>query len=387
MSLTVISNFAANIARRHLGANDTEATSSLAKLSAGTRVLSAKDDAASLAVGSRLTAEISGLKQAAVNAGQAATMLQIADGAMAKINELLVRMKSLAVQSASGQLSATERIMLDTEYQALISEVDRIAHDTAFAGTLLVNGEVNIVASAASNYELVDGVHSLEFLGEHNNATLGKLLFLNGLWSAGVEDGTSNIDYTGSMLPGSNNGTDMLTGTVVKMTNVNSNDTVEVALNMSFDPSPSGFLGVGLYLLERTSVADFSYKVGTGAVTASDDIAVTVNSINAQALGVDGTDITTEAQADLASAAVDGAIDDLQSHRATVGANQNRLEFAISNLSIARENTDAARSQLLDLDAAAELTRFTSNQILVESGISMLAQANLLPQTLLRLFG
>ena len=390
MSLTFISNFAANIARRHVGANDTTATSSLAKLSAGTRVLSAKDDAASLAVGSRLTAEIGGLKQAAVNAGQAATMLQIAEGAMAKTNELLVRMKSLAVQSASGQLSATERSMLDTEYQALVSEVDRIAHDTAFAGTLLVHGEVNIVAATAPTYELQDGVRSLKFLGEHNDATAGLLRYAtSGLWSAAVRDGTSQILYTGSLPPEVHNGTNMYTGTVVKLTNVDSNDTVEVALNRAFQVSGSVAVdagAIGRYLLERTNIAGFTYKVGTGVVNAADDIAVTVNSINAQALGIDPTDITTASQADLASAAVDDAIDDLQSHRAAVGANQNRLGYAIANLAIVQENTDAARSQLLDLDAAAELSRFTSNQILVESGVSMLAQANLLPRSLLGLF-
>ena len=111
MPLNIISNFAANVAHRNLTMSDRDATASLAKLSAGTRVLAAKDDAASLAVGNRLNAEIVGLKQAAVNAGQAVSMLQIADGAMAEVNDILVRMKSLSVQAGSGQISATERQM------------------------------------------------------------------------------------------------------------------------------------------------------------------------------------------------------------------------------------------------------------------------------------
>src|SRR5690606_11975379 len=112
MPLNVISNFAANVAHRHLSMSDAAATNSVAKLSAGTRVLTAKDDAASLAIGSRLRAEVSALKQAQVNAGQAVSMLQIADGALSRINDILVRMKALAVQSSSGQLSDTERGML-----------------------------------------------------------------------------------------------------------------------------------------------------------------------------------------------------------------------------------------------------------------------------------
>ena len=154
---------------------------------------------------------------------------------------------------------------------------------------------------------------------------------------------------------------------------------VEVALNTAFDPSIPH--GIGRYQLERTSVAGFNYKVGTGATATADEISVTLNSVNAGALGIESTDITTAAQADLATSAVDDAINDLLIHRATVGANQNRLEYASANLAIIHENTDAARSRLLDLDVAAELSRLTSSQILVESGVSMLAQANLLPRT------
>ena len=385
MPLSVVSNFAANLAHRHLGASSATATSSLAKLSAGTRVLSAKDDAASLSVGNILSAEIGGLKQAAVNAGQGAAMLQVADGAMTTVNDLLLRMKALSVQAGSGQLSSTERTMLDTEFQALISEIDRVAHDTAFAGSLLVNGKINIPLQVAPDYELTDGVASLEFLGEHNNATLGSLLYLNGIWYAATREGPGPFTiFTGTMDPSSNNGTNMLSGTVVKMTNSASNDTVEVALNTAFDPSTNG--GIGQYLLERTNETAFTYKVGTGASDLADDIAVTMNSINATALGVDRSDITTASEADLASTAVSDAIDDLQVYRAVVGANQNRLGYAVANLTITTENLEAARSQLLDLDTAAEMSRFTSSQILVEAGVSMLAQATQLPQSLLRLF-
>ena len=142
MALTVISNYAANVAHRNLTMADGAVTSSLAKLSSGSRVVSAKDDAASLAIGSRLNLTVNALKQASVNAGQGVSMLQIADGAMAKVNDVLVRMKTLAVQSGSGQLSGTERSMLDTEYQALLSEVTRIAASTEFNGQALVNGSL-----------------------------------------------------------------------------------------------------------------------------------------------------------------------------------------------------------------------------------------------------
>ncbi|HET6521651.1 MAG TPA: flagellin, partial [Geminicoccaceae bacterium] len=104
MPLNVVSNYAANVAHRNLQMTDSAAARSLAKLSIGQRVVSARDDAASMAVGSRLNAEVQGLKQAVVNAGQANSMLQIADGAMGTVSDILTRMKTLAIQSSSGNL-------------------------------------------------------------------------------------------------------------------------------------------------------------------------------------------------------------------------------------------------------------------------------------------
>ncbi|MEX0759823.1 MAG: flagellin, partial [Tistlia sp.] len=164
MPLNVISNFAANVAHRHLTMSDAAASNSVAKLSSGSRVLSAKDDAASLAIGSRLRAEVSALKQAQVNAGQAVSMLQIADGALSRINDILIRMKSLSVQSSSGQLSNTERGMLNGEFTALRSEIDRIADDTEFNGTKLLNGSNTFAAATiGTNIEQADGIEQFIF--------------------------------------------------------------------------------------------------------------------------------------------------------------------------------------------------------------------------------
>ena len=160
MALNVISNFAANVAHRNLKRSDMEMTDSLSKLSAGTRVISAKDDAASMAIGSRLQAEVKALTQAAVNSGQAVSMLQVADGAMSRANDILLRMKTLAVQSGSGQLSGTERSMLDTEYQQLVSEIDRLALDTEFNGVQLTNGAIIVDRTLATDFNIADGVHA-----------------------------------------------------------------------------------------------------------------------------------------------------------------------------------------------------------------------------------
>jgi flagellin len=383
MSLNIISNFASNVAHRSLARADSQATTSLAKLSAGSRIISSKDDAASLALGSRLSAEVTGLKQALVNAGQAVSMLQIADGAMAQVNEVLTRMKSLAIQAGSGQLSGSERAILDTEYQVLATEINRIAVDTDFAGTQLVNGEkiVSLNSGTGSVYEVIDGVSSITLRGDHGTATSGTIDY------DGAGDFTVAIDgtnYTGSLDTASNDGTAMSSSTVVTLSNPASTSKVDIVLSQTFDYDSNkateqlDFTG--------SSTSDFTFKVGTGTSATADDISVTVNGIGRTALGLGATSITSADNADTASAAVSNAIDDIQIYRANIGASQNRLEFAAANISTALENTEAARSQLLDLDVASEMSNFVSKQLLIQVGVSMLAQANQLPQGLLALF-
>ena len=386
MPLNLISNFAANVAQRNLAMSDAAASTSLAKLSSGSRVVSAKDDAASLAVGSRLNAEVVGLKQASVNAGQAISMLQIADGAMAKVNDILVRMKSLAVQAGSGQLSGTERSMLDTEFQALVSEVDRIANDTDFAGTLLVDGSIAVTTASATDYAVAQGVQDITFVGDHSTASNAEISYneTTGAFSVSVVDGAATNIFTGSIASGTNDGTNMTTGTVVTLTNTNTTNKIDIALNTAFifnAANATGTLG-----LSGTTTTSFNFKVGTGTSATADEIIATINSINTSSLGVGTTSVSTKSSADLSSVAVSNAIDNLQNHRATIGANQNRLEFASANIATSVENTEAARSQLLDLDVASEMSNFVSKQILIQAGVAMLSQANQLPNHLLRLF-
>ena len=144
MPVNVVSNYAANVAHRNLQATDIAASNSLAKLSIGKRVVSARDDAASMAIGSRMQSEVMGLKQAVINAGQANSMLQIADGAMSTLSDILTRMRVLAMQAASQNLGDTERGFLDTEFQALLAEIDRVANDTEFNGTKLINASTTL---------------------------------------------------------------------------------------------------------------------------------------------------------------------------------------------------------------------------------------------------
>jgi flagellin len=526
MALNVISNFAANVAHRNLVASDMAASSSLTKLSSGQRVVSAKDDAASLAIGSRLRAEVVAMRTASVNAGQAGSMLQIADGAMATISDILVRMKELAVQSSSGQFSDTERTILDSEFQALLSEVTRISEDTEFNGTQLIAGGSAVYGTdsrAATTSELAGAAVGLEItfddaafdtsivadedtfrfsyvytsdsdadltLTNVNTGDRQTIDIVAALDAAAVTNGAGNdlatgetatidfanlgvkviidenfdrdvsmstegaFDITGSIggygsgaatveyaTSGITNanittllalgsyaaGTGILTiaiaadGTVGGLAGLSydidgtatgdnvdagivlesGNHTLEVSLTggpVLFTLDTVAYLGGGgnmtvdigsmLFGVDYTTTgttSTFSFKVGTGNETY-DSLSFVVNAASATALGLTGEDITSATNAETASTAVSAAIDTLNTSRSDVGAAQNRLTFAAQNLATAIENAEAARSTLLDLDVAKEITVFTSKQVLLQTGIAMLAQANQLPQNLLRLF-
>jgi flagellin len=386
MALNVISNYAANVAHRNLTKSDTEMTDSLAKLSSGTRVVSAKDDAASMAIGSRLMAEVAALKQAQVNTGQGVSMLQVADGAMARAQDVLMRMKTLAVQAGSGQLSGTERGMLNTEYQQLVSEIDRLAQSTEFNGNQLVNGAINVDRSGASDFSSNDGIPAITFRGAFNTGDSYSIAYnaTTDTFTVADSDGTTTTDYTGSIPSTTNDGTNMTTGTVVTLTNSGSTDKIDLVLDSAFTVNTTK--ATGTLSLSGSNTTSFSYKVGTGTSPTADEITVTVGSISATALGIAVTDVTTTGNADAASVAISNAVDTLNNNRAAIGAAQNRLGFASANIATTLENTEAARSSLLDLDVAAEMSTLTSKQILVQAGIAMLAQANQEPQMLLKLF-
>ncbi len=387
MALNVVSNFAASVAQRNLAASEQSATASLAKLSSGSRVVSAKDDAASLAIGSRLSAEVGALRQAAVNAGQASSMLQIADGAMARANDILIRMKTLAVQASSGQLGDTERGILDTEFQALRQEIARIGNDTEFNGVKLVSGSQSITAGADfSNDSGVDAIRAQGFdLGGATSIGSFSITFDSTAKTFVANDGTTSlqatVDTTGAT------GGNLLTPQTVTLQSVNDatfDGTITFDLSTAFDHSQS--LNDQAATIAGSSTTTFTFKVGTGAVASEDNLTFSLDSMVAISDNLSANDVTTASNANAASAAITNAIDNLNTSRALIGANQSALDFAAANVATAVENTEAARSELMDLDVAQEITRFTSKQVLLQVGVSMLAQANQLPQNLLRLF-
>lgn len=149
--MTVINtNISSTIAANALARNDREMSTAMERLSTGMRINSAKDDAAGLAISSRMKAVVSGLTMASKNANDAISMLEVAEGATLEISNMLIRMRELAVQSASGTYSDTDRDALDLEFGALMSEIDRIAKNTTWNTMTILNGDDVYTAAAAA---------------------------------------------------------------------------------------------------------------------------------------------------------------------------------------------------------------------------------------------
>src|SRR3954468_3308063 len=144
MALSVATNTSAATAHRYLKTNDMEASRSLAKLSSGSRIVRASDDAASLAVGTKLKADINALRQAQVNASHGSSVLQVADGALQQVSDILIRMKALATQAVTGSISDTERGYLNSEFTQLKNQLDDLSTQTKFNGTKLLDGTFNV---------------------------------------------------------------------------------------------------------------------------------------------------------------------------------------------------------------------------------------------------
>jgi len=135
----ITTNIAANSAVRYLNINSNQETSALSKLSSGSRITAASDDAAGLAISTRISSDVTALQQAATNAAQANAILQTADGGASNISDILARMKSLASESASGTTVDSSRAYINSEFTQLTSEIDSIANGTRYSGQTLLN--------------------------------------------------------------------------------------------------------------------------------------------------------------------------------------------------------------------------------------------------------
>lgn len=368
MSLTITTNTTANTAIRHLRQNEGAASSSLAKLSSGSRIVKSSDDAAGLAVGTKLKADVTSLRTAQVNASHVESLLQVADGGLARISDILIRMKALASQATSGSVSNNERSFIDLEFQQLKTQIDATAGQTKFNGQPLLNGAAGQNLGAVGANLTAAGVT----VGLNGNAEAGS-------WALGYNATTKVFSLTGPAPDNLAYSVEIDPGTALVHEGTIDFAAAGISLNLNNFNHAAGITTLNTFTVTGTGTLEFQVGVGV-----TDTIPVNLDDVRTATLGVTGS-VGTAADAAVASGQVDVAISEVNAARANTGSLMSRFEFAGANLATQVENLDAARSTIMDVDVADEMTKFSASNVLQQAATAMLAQANQMPQGLLRL--
>jgi flagellin len=387
---TINTNMSANIAANSMTRNERSMSSTMERLSTGLRINSAKDDAAGLAISSKMTSQIRGLNQAVRNSNDAISMVQVAEGAMKEVTNMFQRMRELAVQAISDSNTTADRTALNNEYKQLSQEVQRIAENTQWNGTNILDGaRTNTVFQIGANASQTIAVN---FGDLGNNSVTGAATAANS--SAAADGGATNtIALTGTVAKGDTVSFKTDAGNHVTVTITEAQAT---ALN---DNTSSGDAAV--------ASGDYTGTLTTATAGAIENIAVVDGSLviraatdNAAGLNfavtdvvvsrgthtaVGASDITSSSLATKALGILDTAIGGINSTRAGLGASMSRLEYASDNLQNVAQNTSAARSRVLDADYAAETTELARTQIIQQASTAMLSQANQAQQSVLSL--
>ncbi len=373
---TINTNMSANIAANSMVRNERTMTSTMERLSTGLRINSAKDDAAGLAISSKMTSQIRGLDQAVRNANDAISMIQVAEGAMKEVTNMFQRMRELAVQAISDSNTNADRGALNNEYKQLSAEVARIAENTQWNGTNILDGaRTNSVFQIGANASQTIAVNFGDLSTNNitsatsNNTTGAVTLDMNGDPQVGDQ-----ISYKI---------TDSVTGTSHYATIDMSAFTADVASATIVEREANGTdagtdLGTAAYTHSGNTLV--VTKVGANAITVTD-----VQITRGTHAPVAATDITSSAFAARALGVLDKGIEDVNSTRATLGASMSRLEYAADNLQNVSQNSSAARSRVLDADYASETTELARTQIIQQASTAMLSQANQAQQSVLSL--
>ena len=389
-------------ANRMLNVTTSAQSKSAEKLSSGYKINRAADDAAGLSISEKMRKQIRGLTQASSNAQDGVSAVQTAEGALTEVHSMLQRMNELAVQSANGTNSQTDRKAIQDEIDQLTSEIDRVSETTKFNETYLLKGDptkadtayfmksgYNVIANGLYAEGSDDKITTSDKLAEAIKA--GKKIY-----KVAKGDGTKQVpDQIASK------GTDYAyvtklydkDGKEVSAQNIQDAKNADGSTATNYYTSSSGAAGAAanpvtsMAITAAAAKTNFiegapvngaiSFSLHVGADSAEDNkIAVKIESMSATGIGVKGLKVDTEDDATAAIDRIAEAVQKVSSQRSTLGAAQNRLEHTIANLDNVVENTTSAESRIRDTDMAQEMVNYSKNNILAQAGQSMLAQAN-----------
>lgn len=362
-------NLQSLVAQRALKTNESRLSASTEKLSSGYKINHAKDDAAGLAISKKMRMQIRGLDQAGDNADNGISVCETADGALAEIEDMIQRMNELAIKSANGTHTTADRTAINLEVKQLRDEITRISGQTDFNGATLLDGSFDLrgytnklgVSVADYSDELPVGKYTLDL----SNMTAPKLLPVD------VAEGGANFCSDANGKPIISEERDKIIFTDSKGKDL----VIELdAAKMSGDLSNIE--------VDITGIGAFTVQVGSNEGQILD---MRLPEVSLSSLGIEHIDLETEQGARESIQYIEGAIDKVSLIRSKIGAYQNRLEHTASSLDVTSENMTSAVSRIIDLDMSEEMVNYTTYQVLVQAGTSMLTQANSQPERALQL--
>lgn len=373
MGLVINTNMFSLNAQRNLNKTQNPLQTAMQRLSSGLRINAAKDDAAGVGIAARMTAQIRGLSQAVRNANNAISLTQTMEGGLDEITNMLQRMRELAVQAADDSNATTDRTALNQEFGYLRTEIERIADSTKFNSQNVLNGGFgSTVSNLGTNLTAANGIEDI------------------------TSTGASAATYTLTVAAGSSSGKQY---TLTDGTNSQTIDNVAVPTGLN--SQEVNFTSLGIKLTVNAQIQNialnntFDVAAGSGVFQVgaenNADNRITISGVDVQVATLSASlvtaDLTTRANAQSAIGYVDTAVDSVNSSKGSIGAINNRLDYTVSNLSNIVENLSSARSRVMDADFAVETANMTKLMIIQQAGISVLSQANTVPQQVLALLG
>ena len=407
MAAIINTNIQSLNAQRNLSSSQSQLATSMQRLSSGLRINSAKDDAAGLAIAERMTTQVRGLTVAMRNANDVISLAQTAEGALGSVGSNLQRIRELAVQSRNATNSEEDRAALDAEVQQLKAEISRIARDTSFNGTKLLDGSfTNMAFQVGANQGQTIDVNKIadsriDKLGDWKSVPTPSKSEAFGTFTGGSVTGTTTDDFKFTLSLDGNDLPPIVVATgQTKDPAVTGQDLDAAWAAFSTTTEGAGYKLSGTFAagtaviskLDGTPLAITSTSTGGTGGTKTDPVlnaafeaTFSNGQITQSKTGFDDLNVKDPHESDNAIVAMDAALRAINGARADLGAIQSRFETTVENLSVNTENLSASRSRIMDADFAAETANLSRTQILQQAGTAMVAQANQLPQSVLKL--
>ncbi len=403
MSFSIRSNIASLDTERNLNNTQNELNSSLQKLSSGYRINKAADDAAGLAISDKMLAQVQGLNQAQLNGQSGIDMLQTGEGAMNEQTTMLQRMRVLAVEAANGTMTSSDRANLAQEVGQLQQQFDNIAQSTSYNGQSLINGSLSTAlgavtpaimqgaSTAAGNVSAIDvsgalAGHTFLFSAASPAGTITLTDTTNGN-SQTINNATVIASYNSTSgsetLAFSSLGVKITLSATAASASANLDAVFHAADSIATSTTGGTVtLQVGANTSAGNTVALSFIDTSLNATSSNTTMAALYTAIN-NFVNVG----TNQSNATALINAIDPSLQTIDANRATLGAQQNRVQASIDNMAVSSENLQSAYSDIKDVNVAQESAALSQNTVLMQAGVSVLAQANQLPQLALKLLG